>query len=71
MRTALLPKAADNPEVLIEEGVFDEDDRLLSEFADDEDATVAGRRSPARGALVGMMLGAALWGTILLFVIRR
>lgn len=77
MRTAVTPeKAADSPELLHDAGAFgivDDliSDEFLAEFADDEDATVAERRSPARGALVGMMLGAAFWGTILLAFVRR
>jgi len=71
MRTAASPQTADPVQVQSPHCPPDTDGSLLAEFADDEDATVAQPMTAARGAAVGIILGAAFWAAVLVFIIKR
>ena len=70
---ALLPVAleAETPPIVNEECGAARDIDLLADFADDEDASVVNPIAPAKGALIGILVGIAFWASVLTLIIRR
>lgn len=71
MDLALHTRRARFPERFGATPTSETDPHLAAEAAEDEEISARGRLNAARGAIVGILLGSAIWVTIITLIVRR